>query len=623
MLQRIFTIAFLSFFTLTVSAQTQPEIRKFSKKAEVNVGAITEDYAPLLQNLEMPKPGADSYYNYLQRIKNNIQRSQPQQPRQKREMEGGLEKGAGFEVFPQNLGVPNDNDMAISNGGKIVAVQNTTFTVLDTTGAELKDVSLASFSTELSLKQHKYDPRVLYDPETDRFIVVILNGSDDSTNFIVVGFSQTNDPVGVWNLYTLPGNPLGDSSWSDYPIIALHNGELFLTINALMNNKSWQEGFKQSFIWQIDKKLGYEGKELATKLHTDNDYNGKPIRNLCPVQGGSKPADGTAYFVSTRNFSQQSDSVFMISLTGNIYSSSQLKSVYLLRSQSGKYGVAPSASQIKDSFQTNDARVLDAVMEKDKIHLVGNSVTADGRAGVFHGIINNYASAEPHVSFNIISDPKLEFGYPSIAYAGRTRHEDAFIIFFNHSADTVAAGNSAILYNAGEYSDVLRLKNGASYVNLMTGKQERWGDYSGTQLRYNQPGKVWVAGYYGYKKSLGGANVQYTSGTYISEVENTSSNFPTSVADVKVNKPETALLYPSPVEASERITIEFANDVEAYATFEIFDMRGNNVALLLNERVKTGKNKFSFSTGNLKPGQYVLRIKRGGEKLVSQKFVVR
>ncbi|MGZ5242746.1 MAG: T9SS type A sorting domain-containing protein [Bacteroidia bacterium] len=622
MLQRIFTILVCSFFTLTLSAQNQPEIRKYAKKAEVNVGQISEDYSPLLQNLEMPKPGADTYYNYLQRIKNNITRSQPQESRQKREMEGGLEKGAGFEIFPLNIGVPNDNDMAISNGGLIVAVQNTSLTILDSTGKELKDVSLAAFSTELSLAQHKYDPRVLYDPETDRFIVVALNGSDDSTNFIVVAFSQTNDPVGVWNLYTLPGNPLGDSSWSDYPIIALHNGELFLTINALQNNKSWQEGFKQSFIWQIDKKLGYEGKELATKLHTGNSYNGKFIRNLCAVQGGSKPGTGTAYFVSTRNFSQQSDSVFMISLTGNIYNTNPVKNITLLRSQSGKYGVPPGAQQIKDTFQTNDARVLDAVMEKDKIHLVGNSVTTDGRAGVFHGIINNYATS-PQLSVNIISDSKLEFGYPSIAYAGRTQHEDAFIIFFNHTADTIAAGNSAILYNAGVYSNVLRLKQGTSYVNAMNGRQERWGDYSGAQLRYNQPGKVWVGGYYGYKRNVGAGNIQYLSGTFISEVENTSTNFPTSVAEVKTRKREAALLYPSPVEATERINIEFTNDVSAYATFEIFDMRGNNVALLLNERVKTGKNKFSFSTGNLKPGQYILRITKSGENIVSQKFMVK
>ncbi len=621
MLHRIFTIAFCAFFSFSAFAQDQPEIKKFPKKAEVNVQQISVDYSPFLQHMEMPKPGADTYFNYLQRIKSNIQRSSQPGQHNKRQMEGGIEKKAGFEVHAVNIGVPNDNDMAISNGGLIVAVQNSSLTVLDTTGKKLKDVSLAAFSTELNLQQHKYDPRVLYDPETDRFIVVILNGSNDSTNFVVIAFSQTNDPVGVWNLYTLPGNPLDDASWSDYPIIALHNGELFLTINALHNNKSWQEGFKQSFIWQIDKKLGYEGKELATKLHTGNAFNGKNIRNICPVQGGSKPANGKAYFVSTMNFSAESDTVFLISLDGNIYNNNPVKNIQLLRSEAGKYGVPPSAQQIRDSFQTNDARVLDAVMEKDKIHLVGNSVTENGRAGVFHGIINNYATS-PNLSFNVIDDNRLELGYPSIAYSGRTPQEDAFTIFFNHTADTIPAGNSAILYNGGEYSEIIRLKQGSSYVNVMNGRQERWGDYSGAQLRYNQPGKVWVCGYFGYRRNVGAGNIQHLSGTAITEVHNTSVNFPTSVADLQPRKQEAPLLYPSPVQVFERINIEFTNDVEAYAIFEIIDMRGNNVALLLNERVKTGKNKFSFSTGNLKPGQYILRITRSGERLASQKFVV-
>jgi hypothetical protein len=623
MLSRIFAIFICLGFCYKASAQNQPEIHKYAKKAEVNVQQVIEDYSPRIQYLELPKPGADSYYNYLKRIKEQIKPKREKNELETNDLEGGIEKSAGFEVYSSDVGVPNDNDIAISNDGKIVAVQNGSLVVLDTTGKELKDVSLAAFSTTLNLKQQKYDPRVLYDPENDRFVVAILNGNDDSTNFIVVAFSQTNDPVGTWNLYTLPGNPQNDSTWSDYPIIALHNGELFLTINALQNGKTWQEGFKQSYIWQIDKKLGYEGKELATKVHANNLFNGKPIRNLCPVQGGSGPASGTAYFVSTRNFSPQSDSVFMVSLEGNIYNSNPVKTIKLLRSNTEKYGVPPSAMQLKDSFQTNDARVLDAVMEKDKIHLVGNSVTANGKAGVFHGIINNYASTAPQLSFKIISDNKLELGYPSIAYSGRNKDEDAFIIFFNHTADTIPSGNSAILYNAGLYSDIIRLKQGTSYVNVMNGRQERWGDYSGAQRRYNQPGKVWVSGYYGYKRNVGAGNVQFLNGTYISEVKNTSVNYPTAVAENKLNKVEAPLIYPSPVNIAERINVEFTSEATAYTTFEIYDMSGKMVSLLLNDKVKASKNKFSFSTANMKPGQYVLRINQVGKLVSATKFLVK
>jgi hypothetical protein len=56
-----------------------------------------------------------------------------------------------------------------------------------------------------------------------------------------------------------------DSTWSDYPIIALSGSDLFLTFNQVRDNVSWTVGFKQSVIWQIDKTKGL--RRRLTRVH--------------------------------------------------------------------------------------------------------------------------------------------------------------------------------------------------------------------------------------------------------------------------------------------------------------------------------------------------------------------
>ena len=151
--------------------------------------------------------------------------------------------------------------MAISNDGIIVSAINTTVTMLNSDGELLKFRTLSGVvAGQLGLLDRYYDPKVLYDPVNDGFILVFLEGSHSDDTRIIIGFSQSKDPTGLWNFYQLTGKPVGGNTWSDYPIIA-HNGEdLFITVNLLRDNSSWQEGFMGSLIWQIGKSEGSKGR---------------------------------------------------------------------------------------------------------------------------------------------------------------------------------------------------------------------------------------------------------------------------------------------------------------------------------------------------------------------------
>src|SRR5690606_38466729 len=113
---------------------------------------------------------------------------------------------------------------------------------------------------------------------------------------------------------SLPGNPLNNNLWSDYPLIAITKKELFFTVNLLYEDSTWQKGFVETLIWQMRKDSGYVGKNLAAHLHSDIKYNNRPLRNICPVKGGSRTYGPSMYFLSNRNFAAQNDSVFLLKI---------------------------------------------------------------------------------------------------------------------------------------------------------------------------------------------------------------------------------------------------------------------------------------------------------------------
>ena len=210
------------------SALLSQHIFIIPKGAEVTPSEVRVDYHPRLMNLEMPKPGGIGKSSAALRENLTLPELGDSTPQFEYMTDAAL--GMNFFGNPFGNSTPNDNDMAISNGGKIISVINSTIFFYDVpTDTTQGALSLAAFSNPLGMPHQEFDPKVSYDPIEDRFVLVCLNGFTDSTSDIIVGFSQTNDPTGTWNLYSLPGDPLNNNLWTDYPIIALTQGELFIT----------------------------------------------------------------------------------------------------------------------------------------------------------------------------------------------------------------------------------------------------------------------------------------------------------------------------------------------------------------------------------------------------------
>jgi len=613
------SLLFLCLAAFSLSAQAPKSTSfTFQKQGSVVLHDIEEDYFQGLFHLEAPSPGGTSAKAHLAELKQQIPAKIYREPGQVSFKKAKPPRPfvlRNFQGNPYKNGVPMDNHMAISKAGKVISVINNSIFIYDGTGSKLGSSGLATFSDTLKISGRKFDPRVIYDPDEDRFIMTFLAGNLVSNSMIILAFSQTNDPAGEWNLYSLPGNPLNDDSWSDYPMISITKDEFFLTMNLLREGGSWQESFKQTVIWQVNKDEGYKGDELVSKLWSDINFGNKPIRNLCPVKGGSAIYGPNMYFLSNRNFDLKNDTIFFLELTGKQdNSSTELKVDFLIADS--LYGVPPLVNQPQERYylQTNDARVLDAFLENDQILFAGNSVNFTNNFGTaYFGHISN-VSGNRTIKTQVYHSDTLEFGYPGLAFTGDKDNMNA-IMCMNHSSKDVFPGCGVVYYDGNTFSEYKVARYGVDNIKVIGGS-ERWGDYIGMQPVYGDIGKCWMAGTYGKKGSGVGSNTAY--GTWIAEIQKYDVN------DIHVpSSPYTEpTVYPNPVSPYQWVNLEFELETSQTLSYTLYDINGRQLDVLMQEQTKKGRNLFTFNASSLSAGSYLLKVSGDEGLLFTERFQV-
>lgn len=516
-------------------------------------------------------------------------------------------------VADSSSGIPPDNDMAISKANKAVNVMNSNIATLDGgVGTMIKRSSLKAFSfavgLEHALNDYRYDPKVVYDPDADRFICVMLN-STNRNNFIVIGFSLSNDPLGKWSFYKFPGDYKNDTTWFDYPAISITKDEIFLTGNKIKDNVSWQLGFSETVIYQINKQNGYDSAAtLNYKIWDGIQHEGRPIRNLFPVKAGWLPESNEQYFLSNRNFDVQNDTIFLVKVPGTIANGGNL-SVQVLKSPVS-YGVPPNGRQPDTGYvlATNDGRVLGAYCINDEIQFVSTSVhPVSGSSAVFHGKITNYKTSPAITHTAFLSVDTLDYGYPNISFTGNNWGLNQSMITFNYTGPSDFPGLGAMMYDGLQYSDLVKVKTGDGHIQRLGGKEQRWGDYTGSQVDFNSLGSVWIVGIYGRSDKHYGIRMAKLNSPVL------------GVVQVKEKAPDNQL-FPNPV--NTYVSYNFSLADESAVTFAIYNIDGKLVDKLITKKCKQGSNLIQFNTASLPAGTYILKgVYTNGEEVMTERFV--
>ena len=610
-----------------------------SKAAVTNVSDIKEDFFPSLQLIDAPQPGGENYNKKLDEIKAKIVQKQISQDHFSRRgtTADTVLIGKSFTAN-EPTGAPNDNSLAISNGGWIVSVVNSAIYMLNVedegTNNTPIEISLRAFSESLGTHNNAFDPKVIYDHEEDRFILLFLEGFNSPNSKIIVAFSQTNDPSGTWNLYSIPGNPFDNETWTDYPMMAINGGEMFLSINLLKDDSSWISGFEKTIIWQIDKMSAYNGANNLSLLLWDQNYTEgqMPVRNAIPVKHGIDFNGPNQYFLSNRNFAESNDSIFLIELTGGLGDTNAEIKVDIFQSDLA-YGAPPNVNQ-KGSIKTlltNDGRILGAFMENNQIHFSSTSVVEEtGNAGIYHGRIKNINTDSLNISATMISDSILNYAYPNLSFSGLAPEDDQFILTFSHASSEHYAGHSVLFYNEGSYSNVTMVKPGDRTIGNNFSGNQRWGDYSGSQTKYNELGVVWTSGTYGKQPNYRGtwiAELFSPDTTFLIEQEDTtivenpdSTMTDTSLVAIQTLRTNLVKTYPNP--AKDFVTIEFDLTETAILNIALFNNEGALLRNILKQEAQPGLNQFKFATSTLPPGIYYIKINDKDKKIYTQKIII-
>lgn len=589
-------------------------IQKSGQKATVVVSDLEPGFFTSLNLIEeAPYPDGEAARKRLQRLKAGYPRRKHSQTVEHRKRQQAPEPQVGRQFAGNrfNLGIPSDNDMSISDSGYIVSVTNRSIHMYDTSGQELDAVSLEQFAGPLDITGSKYDPRVIYDPEADRFVLCFLNGRHDTSSRIIFGFSQHQNPTAGWNLYSITGSPTGPGLWSDYPMIALGENALYFTINLIYNDSSWEGGFDQTVIWQIDPQDGYQGaNQLTTRTVTSIAYNGVRLRNLCPVKGAFSKMSDRMYFLSNRNFSAGSDSIFLVAMTES-FSGDASVDVQLLRSNTD-YAAPPHAEQPGSLFlQTNDARVLEAMRYRDVIHFVGNTRDPNsGGAAVYHGVIEAL-SETPQISGRVLAHPYLDWGYPDLAAVGSEQQGwSGWMMLMNHAADTVFPGHSAMFYDAANdaYSEPVMLRRGVSRIDLQRGGVNRWGDYTGLAY-FHSEGTVWGASSYGRVVQRSG-NFFSAYGTWINELSADLNAI--GLRERPQRSSAGARIYPNP--APKWAMLELDLPRTTHYQINLYGIDGRQAGSLYQGMARAGTHQLRFVTNHLTSGLYKVTVVSGDSK---------
>lgn len=402
---------------------------------------------------------------------------------------------SSFEANEQGGWSPPDNDMAISDDGYIVSVVNSAVNYFDSEGNSLVgEITFSNLFSSLGLSNFLFDPKVMYDPVEDKFIMVCLSGNTPEESNVIVGFSVSQNPMDGWHFYTFGGSWM-QGNWFDYPNWAISDTDLIISGN-LFNG-----GFDQVAILQIDKTEAFTGGTVEWE-HFNNVQTGTGggSFNVVPAEYPFEGSYGPGIFmVSNRSFG--GGSVVFYEITDEVGANQELNAYNL---SIANYESAGDAQQLgANSFlDTGGSRIRNATYADGTVHFV---FTIDYQNSNWAGF--RYCRVDVDnldLEYVDFGQPGMDIAYPTVVPFGMDETTRAMMIGYLNSNANIYPQMSVVMMDGDmNFSEPTLIKSGDSPMTS-TGESQRWGDYSGGGIRLSADyPNVWFVGCYGKDNGYG------------------------------------------------------------------------------------------------------------------------
>lgn len=529
----------------------------------------------------------------------------------------GLRVSHGFDANPLRSWTPTDNALAVSDSGILVSAINYGIQYFDTNGTALgPELTWSDFINDTLLNQAKYDPRIIFDRQHQRFIVVLLHGFSSATSRILVCFSKTANPLNGWHVYALPGNPYNDTTWSDYPNIGVSKNELFINCNRFGDAPTYR--FKETYLYQIGLAEGCAGQALSYGLWNGiSTTDGLPGITLCAAtEARGNYLNDTMHFLMARPDS--GSKWYSFRLSGNRNDANKMLTTY--EYSVPFYSVCGNAFQtdpttgFMDSLNTANAWMQNAYYENGKLHGTQSANGGSGWCGLIYGQIDLVSQTAYCTQYRA---PGTDLSYPAIASLSGQDNSEVVAMAYVVADPSATPGCGAVLLAEKEWGVPQTVRRGDTVVNILFPPNypvvpERWGDYTGIAREYaaSLP-RVWMAGAFGANTPPRKASY----GTHIAALQ--TGNVVGALASGLLN-PQ---IYPNP--AGEQFQCALTLATAGVLRIDLINILGQTIRPLFNDYLPACYNVLTLRSDGLAPGWYAVRFVQDGRRLQTVPLIVR
>lgn len=394
--------------------------------------------------------------------------------------------------------IPPDTHGAVGLDKVFITLNNNYKILNKSTGAQLSLVSMNTFWTSLgSAGTSPFDPRTLYDPYNNRWILTAVSNGGVDASRLLVAISKTHDPEGAYDLFAFDPDS-GATLWADYPTIGFNKNWVAISLNMFPIAAAAQERrvlvidyptlltgtanatfftgitsqstlhFAETFSSTENTLYGVSHVGSASATYRFNSITGTPASPVLTLGVSSIVRTGGGWTQPSGNLAPQT---CVVSCPGTLQfmdvGDSRISGNVIFRNNALWYTQTvglPTGAATRMGVQWTKLNTSGAFLDGGRIE-VPTATNANGEQWYTY----------PSLSVNINDDvlvgmTKTESdGYAGAAYA------------FRYGTDAVGIMQDPVIY-----------KDGEDYYDKTSSGRTRWGDYSHTMVDPLNDASFWT-----------------------------------------------------------------------------------------------------------------------------------
>jgi PKD repeat protein len=402
-------------------------------------------------------------------------------------------------ISDNNTSIPPDVNGTVGLT-HVMTTLNTQVRISDRNGVTISTVSLDAFWAPVGSASGCYDPKVLYDHEANRWMMVTSCNAQTANSSTLLAISTTADPTAGWKLYRVDVDST-NRKWVDYPSIGFNDKWIVVQMNlfAMPNNSGTSH---QIYVW--NKADLYAG---GTGLFKRFDITNEATAIACPSIHYDRSI-GKMYTFRVSSGSSGGNGVLgMRTITGQVGSEVLSNETVITTpnpwasSGNNNTNFGPQLGTTR-TIATNDHRMRQVVVRDGKIYAVHTVFLPN--TGAVRSSVQwwQFDSTGAVLQRSRIDDPtgKKFYSFPSIAV---NKANDMLIGYSSFSPLQYASGSYSFRAAADPINtmrDEYLFKGGENiYFKDFGGTRNRWGDYTNTVVDPQNDSAFWtVQEYAGY-----------------------------------------------------------------------------------------------------------------------------